>query len=155
MGSRPSSDHQPHFLPNCLMMVACDRSALYHDRRTRGHATPKSCFHCTHFDRSATALLNVRCNGNLREATKLGTCDTEWVQNSTSTQEYCSTCRSEKRRYMVSPKSVHQRHVGCLCSRWVESPCTRLIVPTGQLKWTRGGCALITPRQVFECMLAT
>ena len=30
------------------------------------------------------------------------------------------------------------------CSRWVESPCTRLMVPTGQLRWTRGGCALVT-----------
>ena len=41
-------------------------------------------------------------DGNLREATKLGTCDTEWVQNSTSTQEYCSTDRSEKGVHGVS-----------------------------------------------------
>ena len=41
-GIKTSSDHQPHFLPNCLMMVACERSALYHDRRTQGHATPKA-----------------------------------------------------------------------------------------------------------------
>ena len=65
-GIKTSSEHQPYFLPNCLMMVACERSAVYHDRRTQGHATPKamllSCSHCTHFDKSATALLKVRCN---------------------------------------------------------------------------------------------
>ena len=41
-------------------------------------------------------------DGNLRESTKLWTCDTEWVQNSTSTQEYCSTDRSEKGVHGVS-----------------------------------------------------
>ena len=35
-------DHQPNLLPNCLMMEACKRSALYHDKRTQGYATPKA-----------------------------------------------------------------------------------------------------------------
>ena len=41
-------------------------------------------------------------DGNPREATQLGTCDTEWVLNSTSTQEYSSTGRSEKGVHGVS-----------------------------------------------------
>ena len=28
------------------MMEACERSALYHDRRTQGHATPKAMLPC-------------------------------------------------------------------------------------------------------------
>ena len=41
-------DHKHHptithcLLPNCLMTKACERSALYHDRRPQGHATPKA-----------------------------------------------------------------------------------------------------------------
>ena len=35
-------NHQPCLLPNCLMTKACERSALYHDRRTQGHETPKA-----------------------------------------------------------------------------------------------------------------
>ena len=35
-------NHQPCLLPNFLMTKACERSALYHDRRTQRHETPKA-----------------------------------------------------------------------------------------------------------------
>ena len=90
-------------------------------------------------------------DGNMREATKLGTCDTEWVQNSTSTQECCATDRSEKGcAWCLRNRFTNVTLPDSACSRWVESPCTRLVVATGRLKWTRSGCALVTSRAMPE-----
>ena len=65
-GPATSDTVHTYLQPNCLMMVASDRSALYHDRRTQGHASPKamlySCCHCGHVVSFTTALLKVRCN---------------------------------------------------------------------------------------------
>ena len=82
-------------------------------------------------------------DGNLREATKLRTCNSKWDQNSTSSQEYDSKVQPGNWAHGVS---ANVALADSACSRWLERPCTRLIVLTGQLKWTRGGCALVTSR---------
>ena len=79
-------NHQPCFLPNCLMTKACERSALYHDRRTQGHATQKPCCkvvaiaHSSSIQQLLCSRFGAMWDGNLREAIKLRTCNSKWDQ---------------------------------------------------------------------------
>ena len=53
-------------------------------------------------------------DGNQREATKLWTCDTDWSKIRLPLRSTVHQI-DQKKGCMVSPKSVHQRHLGCLC----------------------------------------
>ena len=107
MGSHTSSNHQPYPLPNCLMMRACERKALCDDRRTQGHATPKS---------HAVKLLPLYTLGH-----------------------FCTCLIGKRGAWCLRNRFTDVALADSACSRWVESPCTRPMVPTGQLKRTRGG----------------
>ena len=123
MGSHTSSNHQPYPLPNCLMMRACERKALCDDRRTQGHATPKS--HAVKFLPLYTLGQFCNCFAKAR----------------------CNVGRIRKRgAWCLRNRFTDVALADSACSRWGESPCTRPMVPTGQLKWTRGGCAIVTSR---------
>ena len=106
-----------------------------------------SCCHCAHVVSFTTALLKVRCNvgWNPQGSQKIRDLHTGvpsqpsrcwWtVLGNTTLPVSSSICWEGLLRGSRILKP---------CSRWVESPCTRLMVPTGQLRWTRGGCALVT-----------